>query len=533
MHFPLILPSKPLWRFSWVCFLGMIAGLSSIPVPGFQLFCALGVSVFLYHSETLLFLKRRLLLMGGFAFGYFLVALHWIPCSLHVDWAHYFYLTPIALLGLPLFFALYHVVGIACVPWHRHVGMLRLGLFIALWVGLEIIRAEFLTGFPWASLGYMWTTCLPIAQLAAYVGPYGLSLLSLLWLTVPYVWMSTLFLKPAKWVYTFVMLLSFGAAYYQGIQRMETAQFSPQDPVPMRMVQPNFPQEVVWTPKKMESILRTFVFLSNLGSQYKLRVVLWPEFAMPLAVQRWPWMLDYVKKSIPEDGFLVTNGFRYARSDASSKGYHVHTSILTFGAGGHSVDFYDKHLLLPFGEYIPLRAQVDRILPGMIHKMSAGMGDFERGIGAKTCCADTLPPFIPMLCHEVIFSGKFHGAQTDKATWILNLTNDGWFLDSLEPYQHLEMARMRAIEFGLPLVRVANTGVSAVIDALGRTILSIPYGRATTADFLLPPPLEGKTFYARIMQADPYAIISRILCILMLLKLLTIFFQKLMRRRRS
>ena len=236
-------------------------------------------------------------------------------------------------------------------------------------------------------------------------------LLSLVWLTLPYVWLGTQFKKSTRRFYTVVAVLSFAAAYWHGHMRITTAQFEKQAPVPMRLVQPNFPQEVVWTPKKMEAVLETFTFLSTLESSHDLKVILWPEFAMPLAVQRWSWMRAYLQKSAPKNGVLITNGFRYARSDVNLKGYDVFSSILTFDDQGRAVDFYDKHLLLPFGEYIPLRAQVDRILPGMIHKMSAGMGDFAHGAGAKTCCAEALPPFVPMLCHEVIFSGKFHGSR--------------------------------------------------------------------------------------------------------------------------
>ena len=152
---------------------GVVAGISSVPMLGSPLFFAAGISGFLYYSENADFSKTPLWSMGAFVFGYFLFSLHWIPLSLHVDWAHYFYLVPIALLGLPLFFALYYMIGTLCVPWQRYAGMPRLVLFIFMWTALELVRAEFLTGFPWASLGYMWTSCLPIAQLAVYVGPMG------------------------------------------------------------------------------------------------------------------------------------------------------------------------------------------------------------------------------------------------------------------------------------------------------------------------------------------------------------------------
>jgi apolipoprotein N-acyltransferase len=453
--------------------------------------------------------------MGAFAFGYFLMALHWIPCALHVNWAHYFYLVPFALLGLPLFFGLYHMVGAWFIPWYRYRGFLKIFSFITLWVLLEIFRAEFLTGFPWASLGTMWTSILPIAQLASLMGPYGLSGVTLFWFATPYILLSDAYRKAHKMLYGGIALLSFCGAFFYGSHRIEHARRDLAPLCSLRIVQPNFSQGSRWSEENMKDVLGWLVDLSTWKTVYPPQVVIWPEFDFHLSTQRYPWMADYIKRAVPRNGLLIANGFRYERLQDGRLG--VHNSMMLYDEWGETVDFYDKHRLLPFGEYIPFRHFIDSIFPGQIHKMSGGMGDFAPGDGPKTVCPRGVPCFLPMICHESIFSGKFPVGQ---AKWILNVSNDGWFLHSLEPYQHLEMARMRAIETGLPLVRVANTGISAVIDPVGQVLDKIPYGRIQTIDVKLPPFFQEKPFYATVSDWDIYPVLCQVIGGLMLLRIL-------------
>jgi apolipoprotein N-acyltransferase len=499
----------------WMVFFGIVAGLSTIPVPGFQLFFSLGLSLFLYASETPSFLKHPMRFMGAFAFGYFLTALHWVPCAFHVNWAHYFYLVPFALLGLPIFFGFYHMIGIWAVPWYRHKGFLRIAAFIMMWVLLEVVRAEFLTGFPWASLGVMWTTILPIAQLAAFIGPYGLSGLTLFWLAMPYVLISDFYNQKQKRLYAVLVMLSFSSAFFYGTDRINHAPRASTAPHYLRLVQPNMAQGLRWSEENMKEALELFIALSTRPSTHPLQAVVWPEFDFHLSLQRYPWMAACVKRAAPPQGLLIANGFRYERLNDGR--LCVYNSMMIYNDQGEGVDFYDKHRLLPFGEYIPFRHFIDKIFPGQINKMSGGMGDFTLGIGPKILCPNGLPCFLPMICHESIFSGKF---PTDEAQWILNLSNDGWFLHSLEPYQHLEMARMRAIETGLPLVRVANTGISAVIDPVGQVIATISYGQSQTMDISLPASLQERPFYVNAARWDIYSTLCKLIGILMVFRLI-------------
>jgi apolipoprotein N-acyltransferase len=508
--------------FFLIIFLGFITGLSSAPIKGFQLFAVSGFSSLFYLFDHTLFSKRKALWIGSFAFGYFLMALHWIVFSLHVNWGLYFYLVPFALLGLPLFFGLYHALIFWVVPWPKE-GLKNPFFFASLWTILEIIRAEFLTGFPWASLGYMWTTVLPLAQLASFIGPYGLSFLTVLWALSPYVFLSKKYTSFSKKLYGAFVLITIGSAWIYGILRLEhPAQLSD---VTLRLVQPNSPQEFHWTPEKMEAQLEEFVSLSKSPKNQTIKAVIWPEFSLPFAPQVYPWMSDIIKKAVPDGGLLITNGFFYEKL---GDGYKVYNATLVLDEGPHLVDFYGKHRLLPFGEYIPLRSWIDAIFPGQIHKMSGGMGDFAPGAGPKVLEAEGLPPFVSMVCHESIFSSAFHGEGLDRAAWILALTNDGWFLNSLGPYQHLEIMRMRAIEMGLPLVRVANTGITAVIDPLGRSLVEIPYGQKKGIDVFLPQAMDARPFYAKYVGRSFYPGLALFFEFMILLALLF----KLYRRRK-
>lgn len=504
---------------------GGLMGLSSIPILGFQFFFILGLLGFFFCAEQKTFQHHASFAMGCLGFGYFLIALHWIPCALHVNWAQYFYLLPFALLGLPLLFGFYYALWSWCLPWYRFQGFLKIFLFIVMWVTLEIIRAELFTGFPWALLGTMWAPILPIAQLVAWIGPYGLSGLTLAWGLTFYICLSPTYHRWKKILYTTVMLLSLGGSWFYGVGRLSSVPTTPSS-FRLRLVQPNLSQKGTWNKARLHQTLHELISLST---STKSKIVLWPESALPLAPQLYPGMIALIRQAIPKGGVLLTNGLFYTAASQNSRGFNVHNAVLAINDQGDLLGLYAKHRLLPFGEYIPFRMIVDKIFPGLIHKMSGGIGDFSKGPGPQVLAVPCGPPVLPMVCHEAIFSGAFHASHTREAQWILSLTNDGWFLNSLGPYQHFEMARMRAIEMGLPLIRVANTGISAVVDPLGRVEAKIPYGVRDAVDVTLPQFLKEPPFYRRMVEKDFYSFLVMIMGGFVILRI----FLFLLRKRKS
>ncbi|MEH0070993.1 apolipoprotein N-acyltransferase [Pannonibacter sp. Pt2-lr] len=197
--------------------------------------------------------------------------------------------------------------------------------------------------------------------------------------------------------------------------------------------------------------------------------------------------------SLEPDQTLVTGAIRAERGPEETKYYN---SIYVIGDGSEILDAYDKVRLVPFGEYLPLSSLLERL---GIRKLVNAPGAFTAGYAPHVLQTAGLPPFLPLICYEAIFPQMASEAGS-RPDWLLNVTNDAWFGDTAGPHQHLAQARFRAIEQGLPLVRSANTGISAVIDPYGRVIGSLALNRAGVIDAHLAAPLPA-TLYARYGDA--------------------------------
>jgi apolipoprotein N-acyltransferase len=228
--------------------------------------------------------------------------------------------------------------------------------------------------------------------------------------------------------------------------------------------------------------------------------VIWGENAATFFVEEQPVYRDAMARAIPPGGLLITGAPR--RSPGPP--LRIWNSVVAVDARGAVVGHYDKSHLVPFGEYVPLR----EFLP--IDKVAYGAVDYSAGDGPRTLELGALPPVSVLICYEAIFPG----AVVDRAhrpAWLLNLTNDAWYGVTAGPHQHLAIARLRAVEEGLPLVRAANTGISAVFDSYGRELGRIGLARQGVLDFRLPPPLAEPTPYARYGDRI-FAIILTVFC---------------------
>jgi apolipoprotein N-acyltransferase len=433
----------------------------------------------------------------AFGFGFFLAGLYWIAGALFVNIAAFWWLVPFAVAGLPALFALY--VGLALYAVHVATRSLRLPAtarvfaFAIAWSAAEWARGHAFGGFPWNLVGYAWSGGFPgaiaLLQSVAWVGIYGLGFATVLAASMPALFGVTspapisAIRRCAPAVGAGLLLLAPAAP---GALRLERS--PPADTATwLRLVQPSIPQNLKWDAAAAANNFQRLITLSTAPAPHPIAAILWPEAAVPFLLGRDPVARRAIAAIAPAKGYVITGALR--ANPPPGPVDRVWNSIEAVDADGAIVGNYDKAHLVPFGEYVPLR----NFLP--FRKITAGTIDLSAGPGAATLVLPGLPPFAPLICYEAIFPGAVIDAAR-RPDWLLNMTNDAWYGRSSGPFQHFAIARTRAVEEGLPLVRVANNGVSGVIDAHGRVPARINLDAVGYADVALPVALEP-TFYAR------------------------------------
>lgn len=422
-----------------------------------------------------------------FCLGFFTSSLYWVSLAMSVDLTKFWWLVPLTLFGIPAAFCLFVLVGVFLAKSIAQKFKLSLWqftfLFAASWVFFEYLRGLI---FPWAHVGYFFLSSLALSQVAVFCGVYGLTLLFFVaTLGLNYFWMKHFVIAKKMFVFL-VVVTSF--LFLWGQHRIKNV---PQDTtIFMRAVQPNISQQHKWDPAFAALNLSKLLRISLTPSNHPLQAILWPEAALQGFLNEREDLREQIAKQLPSNATLILGGGRIEREP----NLNVFNSLYMLSSSGEILASYDKATLVPFGEYLPFRNQLRQIpLLKHIGKITQGSVDFSCGDGLKTIVHDKLGAFSPLICFEVLFSG--HVCSTQRPDWILNLTNDAWFGDTSGPRQHLAISRMRAIEEGLPLVRVANTGISAVIDAVGQQKMTTILNREVVFDFFLPQKMD-KTLFA-------------------------------------
>jgi apolipoprotein N-acyltransferase len=431
----------------------------------------------------------------SFGFGYFLASLYWIGQAFLVDAATYAWMMPIAVAALPAGMALYWGVaaGLAILVWTP--GLRRLFLFAALLSIAEWLRGHLFTGFPWNSLGYAAEALDGLAQLAAFLGIWGLTLLVILWSSLPALFGDER-LSLAQKLLAIAIALSPLPLWAIGIARLDDVGASVAKAPLVRIVQPNVPQSDKWRSENASRIFYDLLAMSSGASADAAATagpayVIWPESSVPFLIDEQPGALNAIAAALPAETMLLMGSLRRSPPKAAVSQALVYNSLFVIGRGEIRA-VYDKAHLVPYGEYLPLEAWLE---PLGFRRLVTVPGSFTAGAGPVTLPLGGASPVSPLICYEAIFPGRVANAQ-DRPGWLLNITNDGWFGQSSGPYQHLAQARFRSIEEGLPLLRVANTGISAVIDAHGQIIRQLPLGGKGVIDSLLPPAIAAP-LYAR------------------------------------
>lgn len=480
------LPSAGFKKYIALFGLGAVAVLSLPPLGFFPvLFVAIPAFMRLSRGAA----GKGYSFLGGWAFGagYFIFGLYWVSAALFVDIAAWGWVMPFSLVVGPALLGLFYgFIPLIAHRWRGRPAAHAL-LFAASWALVEYARGHMLTGFPWNFAGQAWEYALPVLQTTSLAGIYGLTLLTVFWAAAPVFYRHgarRLFLAAAL---SFLLLLCFGALR---LAQNPTAQ---NGDVQLRIVQANIPQTLKWDPDEDWRNLERHLELSA-SPAYEdnppPRFVVWPESASRHDFGHFPEIGGFVGMRLPRGSIGVIGNIRVT-ADRNEIPSAYHNSLTALGRRGEVLATYDKHHLVPFGEYLPFRQYIT--FEPLALALS-GIGDFTPGDGPKTLRAADMPPFSPLICYEAIFP-RAVADRKDRPAWLVNVTNDGWYGMSAGPYQHMAISRIRAIEEGLPLVRAANTGISAVIDPAGRTVARLGLGETGRLDSILPAPLPP-TLYA-------------------------------------
>jgi len=418
--------------------------------------------------------------------GHFAVGSYWILEAFYVPPADFALLGPPIVAGLAVVLGFFP--GLAAWAARRIIDRWpdlagrysRLVVLAIAWTVAEWLRGHLFTGYPWNPLAHVWGFATPLLQGAALFGVYGLGMLTFLVLAAP----------TAGWRASIAALLVVGLAGWAGQSAMaalESGKANGQGSGPwIRIVQPNVPQSQKWRPETRARQLAKLVEMSRQPGFDRMTAVVWPETAAPEIIEPGSEALAIMAQAVPPGGLLLTGAARATPRPEDG----VWNSLLVVDGTGAVAAHYDKVHLVPLGEYIPFHKQLAPV-SGMI-----GRGSFEVGEGRVTLIpTNGLPSFSPVICYEVIFPAAVTGPGA-RPQWLLNITNDAWFGLTSGPYQHLTSARLRTIEEGLPMIRAANTGVSAVIDAYGRVLASLDMQQEGIIDHRLPAPRVA-TPYAR------------------------------------
>lgn len=411
--------------------------------------------------------------------GYFAATLFWIVEPFMVDAARDGWMAPFALVfmagGMALFWAFAGLVA-SRAPTPA-IAALAFALGLA---GGDLLRSYVLTGFPWALMGHVWIGT-PVMQAAAWVGPVGLSVLTCLVAALPIAARG----RRLQAMSVLAVLSVLSALWVGGRARLDQPLPARPRPIMVRLVQPNATQGEKWRPEMWDLFLRRQFDLSTAPATRPLDLVVWPETAIP-------WLLDN-STDILARVTAASGGTPLALGVQRAEGERYYNSLAVTDADGRVAQVYDKWHLVPFGEYVPLGDMLAKV--GIAAFAAQAGGGYSAGPGPRVLDLGRAGRALPLICYEAIFPQDLRTGV--RADWILQVTNDGWFGNLSGPYQHLAQARLRAVEQGLPLLRAANTGVTAVIDARGHVLQSLPLNTVGRLDAEVPPATPTPTLYAR------------------------------------
>ena len=481
------------WRRTGLALIaGIIAAVSMPPLDFWPLlFVAFPVVLLMLEG-----IEKKLRLQSFFlgwclGFGYFIVTLHWIGFAFLVDAEAYLWMMPFAVGGLAAAMAVYWGLASLCVALSGRRRLPAALVFAVALAGFGYLRGVLFTGFPWAAPGLASDGMGAVAQTASLWGMPALTLLIVLWAaTWPFI-----FNGPRLHRVTAVLIIAtLPLCWAWGSYRLQHGVVANVDGIRIRIIQPNISQDSKWRDENARAIFDQLLEMSARAAPDgpPATHIIWPETAVSFLIDESAVAKTELAQLLGGNRTLVTGALRRdVNATGDGEDNKLYNSILTFDGSGTVVTRYDKWRLVPGGEFLPFEWLLE---PLGFRKVVMVPGSFAAGQGPVSLAIPGAPAAGFGVCYEAIFPDRFVDPQK-RPGWLINVTNDGWFGTSTGPYQHLAQARLRTIEQGLPMVRAANTGISAVIDPHGRILSSLPLSESGILDMSLPQSLPP-TFFA-------------------------------------
>ncbi|MTI17898.1 apolipoprotein N-acyltransferase [Rhodobacteraceae bacterium RKSG542] len=445
-----------------------------------------------------------------FHFGFFAASLWWIAEAFLVEADVYAWMIPFAVTLMPAGLALIPALVVALASLFWSTGARRVLVFAVALSCADWLRGHLFTGFPWNAWGYVADANSIFLQLSAYLGVYGLSLYVLLVFAAPAAFLRQSGRRAGLVLASYALLLAVGLG--AGAYRYTALTVSP-TPWQVTVIQPNIPQAEKWQPKNRDLLLPHYLELTSKAlaklDPAKPAVVVWPESAFPYLLTEEPGALPLIGNVLRGGNILLTGGIRGERR---SDGDFFYNSVYAINDRGEVLDVYDKVHLVPFGEYLPFRNLLQSL---GVERLVPAPSDFTAGYRYRALNWGDGLSVQPLICYEAIFTDT-RLPLSERPDFIANVTNDAWFGETFGPYQHFAQARMRAVEQGIPVVRSANTGISAIIDPKGKVLAEIDVNETGSIQGHLPNLLEP-TPYSRLGNAIFGGLILTIICLLLVL----------------
>ncbi|WP_347938692.1 apolipoprotein N-acyltransferase [Rickettsia oklahomensis] len=494
-----------MYRSKITCFLfGMLSGF--VFAPTFFLPALLTLSYLCYIIQKSENWQEAAKIGYLFGFGHFLSGVYWISIGISVYIADFWWAIPFALFGLPIVLAFF--ISVSCMfSFFAKNNKYYQFIFCLCWVLFEWVRSWMFTGFPWNLIGYAFSFSDILIQPLSIIGIYGFSFIVIYIATSAYPLFSKQFTQLKILLASSVVILTVIVIY--GVARLSNNPTNFTD-IKVRLVQPSIPQIEKWNEEEFWHNLMLHINLSE-KSEEPTDLIIWSEAALVV-----PFDLPQVKSELLEmlnvtNAILITGGI--ADNKKQGDEFELYSAMYALTKNGHKLFEYHKSHLVPFGEYMPLKT----ILP--FKKLTHGLIDYKEGNSGLVYLNKYNLKIKPLICYESIFS-DFVRTNNEIVDVIINVTNDAWYGKSSGPYQHFYISRSRAVENGLPMIRVANNGISAIVDPCGRTIKKLNLNEINYIQGLIPKKLNSPTIFSQFGNFTIILLITFILLINYLLALI-------------